>query len=61
MDGRDDGVRPLEVFGGVGDVDVVAIDARCIEDVIEETPGRSDERPAGAVLGVAGLFADYQQ
>jgi hypothetical protein len=43
---------------GVGDVDVVAIDAGGVERVIEQLPGRSDEGPPRLVLLIARLFTD---
>lgn len=52
---------PLEVFYGVGDVDVVAVDAGRLERAVEQPASRSDERASGAVLGVSGLFTDDEQ
>ena len=53
--------RPLEVFYGVGDVDIVAVDAGRLECAIEQAAGGSDERASGAVLCISGLFADDEQ
>ena len=50
--------RPLEVFYGVGDVDIVAVDAGRLECAVEQSAGWSDERSSGAVLCISGLFAD---
>ena len=50
--------RPFEVLDRVGDVDVLAVDARGFERAIEQLAGRSDERASGGVLDVSGLLAD---
>ena len=42
----------------VGHVDLVAVDAGVGERLVEELPGRPDERAARLVLLVAGLLAD---
>ena len=51
--------RPLEVFYRVGDVDIVAVDARGVERVIEETTGRSHKGPALLVFLIAGLLTHH--
>src|ERR1700756_1165206 len=48
----------LEMFDGIGDVDLVAVDAGFIERAVEHLPGRTHERFAGKVFLVAGLLAD---
>ena len=53
--------RELEVLHGIGDVDNRAIDARFFERVVEDPPGRADERPAFPVLLIAGLLAHQHQ
>src|SRR5262249_30621044 len=50
---------PLEVLDGIGHVDLPSIDARLGERGVEKAARRPDERPAGNVLGVAGLLADH--
>src|SRR5262249_46832800 len=50
-----------EVLDGVGDVDVVPVDAGGVEGPVEHAPGRADERPPGQVLTVARLFPDEHQ
>ena len=50
--------RPFEVFDRVGDVDVVAIDARRVERAIEEPARGSDERATGAIFCVSRLLPD---
>lgn len=52
---------PLEVFDRVRDVDFIAIDAGGLERAIEQSARRTNEGMPGAVLGVAGLFADHEQ
>src|SRR6185436_2041808 len=49
---------PLEVLDHVGHVDLPAIDAGLLERGVEQPPGRTDERVAGEILGVARLLAD---
>ena len=49
----------LEVLDHVGDVDVVAIDPRFIQGLVEDRTRRTDERPAGEVLSIARLLADH--
>src|SRR3954465_2191764 len=49
---------PLEVLDDVGQIDLLPVDARVCERLVEELPGRADERPAELVLLVAGLLAD---
>src|SRR5262245_61788186 len=49
---------PLEVFDGVGDVDLGARDSGLVECPIEERAGRTDEGVTGAIFRVAGLLAD---
>ena len=53
--------RPLEVFNRVGDVDIVAIDARRFERAIEKPARGPDEWTTGAILCVSRLFADDEQ
>ena len=48
---------PFEVLDDVGDVGVVAFDPRLLERLIEQAPGRADERPSLEVLTVARLLA----
>jgi hypothetical protein len=49
---------PFEVLDDVRDVDRRAVDPGRVERLVEKAPGGADERPAGAVLGVARLLAD---
>jgi len=49
--------RPLKVLHRVGDVDIVAVDARGVERMIEQTTGGSHKGPALLVLLIAGLLA----
>src|SRR2546421_12952109 len=49
---------PLEVLDRVRHVDSAAVDAGCLERLVEELARRSDERLAGAILLVAGLLTD---
>src|SRR5688572_27072733 len=49
---------PLEVLDRVGDVQVLALDARGLQRPVEQASGRPDERQALAVLLVARLLAD---
>src|SRR5438874_4132414 len=49
---------PLEVLDDIGDVDLAPVDARVLQRLVEELPGRPDERLALQVLLVAGLLAD---
>src|SRR2546423_13356201 len=46
---------PLEVFDDVGDVDLSPVDARVLERLVEELPGRPDKRFALQVLLVPRL------
>lgn len=48
--------RPLEVLHRIRDIDIVAVDARGIERVIEQTASGADEGSALLVLLVARLF-----
>ena len=48
----------FEMFHGVGDVDLLAVDAGFLQCPVEHQPGGSDERFAGKVFLVAGLLAD---
>ena len=52
---------PLEVLDDVGDVDLRAVDPRLRERPIEQRAGRTDERMAAQILGVARLLADEHQ
>src|SRR5207249_9791108 len=49
---------PLEVLDGIGDPDLVTVDAGLFEGLVEHAAGGSDEGFTGAVLVVAGLLAD---
>jgi hypothetical protein len=49
---------PLEVLHHVGDVDLLAIDPRLLQRVVEELAGRSHEGMPLLVLLIAGLLAD---
>ena len=49
---------PLEVLDRVGDVEVLAVDARRLERAVEEASGRPDEGQPLLVLLVARLLAD---
>jgi len=49
----------LEVLYRVGDVNVGSVDAGIGERTVQESTRRPDERPAGAVLLVAGLLAKH--
>jgi hypothetical protein len=51
----------FEVFNYVGDVDVLAIDARLDQCLIQQMAGRSHKRPALLILLVAGLLADQHK
>ena len=53
--------RPPEVLDRVGDVDPRAVDARLVQGLLEQAPGRADERLALEVLLVARLLADQHQ
>ena len=46
------------MFDDVGDVGAAAVDARFLERVRQNAPSRPDERMAGQIFFVAGLFAD---
>src|SRR5581483_3302354 len=48
---------PFEVLDHVGHVDLGAVDTRSLQRLVEQVPGRSDERAALLVLLVAGLLA----
>ncbi len=52
---------PFEMLDGIGDVDVVAIDAGVGEAAIEKKSGGADKRRAFAVFTVAGLLADEDE
>ncbi|BBY28001.1 hypothetical protein GCM10023114_56830 [Mycolicibacterium sediminis] len=47
----------LEVLDGVGDVQRLPGDARSVECLVQHPSRRSDERGAGPVLVITGLFA----
>ena len=49
---------PAEVFHGVRDVNLRAVDARTFERPVQHAAGGTDEQLADAVLFVAGLLAD---
>jgi hypothetical protein len=51
--------HPLEVLHDVGEVDLVAVQARLRHGPVEEGSGWTDERMAGEVLLVAGLLAGH--
>jgi hypothetical protein len=48
---------PLEVLDRVGDIDVLALDARRLERAVEEPPRRADKGQPFLVLLFAGLLA----
>jgi hypothetical protein len=48
----------LEVLYCIRQVELAAIDAGACEGLVEEAPGRPDERPPADILLVAGLLAD---
>lgn len=50
--------RPFEVLDGIRHVDVVAVDTGCVQRAVEQLARRADERMAGFVFRVTGLFAD---
>ena len=52
---------PLEVLHHIGDVDGRAIDPSFGERLVEQLPGRADERMTGQVFLIAGLLADEHQ
>src|SRR5581483_6772619 len=52
---------PLEVLHHVGDVGLSAVDPGLVEGLVEQAPGRADERLPLAVLAVAGLLADEHE
>ena len=52
---------PLEMLHGVGDVDLVARDARGGERLVEDLAGRPDERPASQILLVPRLLAEEER
>src|SRR5690242_7301963 len=45
---------PLEVFDRVRDVREIAIDARLVEEGVEQASGRPHEGPALVILAIAG-------
>ena len=49
---------PFKMFHSVGDINFFAIDPRLFESAIHDFSGRTDERFAGNVFVIAGLFAD---
>ena len=49
----------FEVFHGVRDVDLFAIEPGFLHRFIQQPPGRPDERMSLAILFVAGHFADH--
>ncbi len=49
---------PFKMFDGVGDVNIGAVEAGGGKGFVEEFSGRADERFAGEIFIVAGLFAD---
>ena len=51
----------FEMLDRVGDIGAGAIDAGGGERAIEQLPGGADERAAGQILLIAGLFADEHQ
>ena len=48
--------RPLEVLYRIGDIDIVALDPRGVERMIEQTTGGSHKGPALLVFLIAGLL-----
>ena len=50
---------PLEVFHNIGEIHTGAVDPGLVERAIEQLPGRTDERVAGDVFGVAGLLTNH--
>jgi hypothetical protein len=48
---------PLEMLDGVRDVRGLAVNACLHQRIVEQVARGPDERPAGSVLVVAGLFA----
>lgn len=53
--------RPFEMFYGVREIDVLAIDPRALEGSVENSPRGAHEGTALPVLDVPGLFADDEQ
>ena len=51
----------LEVLDRVGDVGLLAVDARVAQRAVEQDPGGPDERQAAPVFLVTGLLADEHQ
>ena len=49
---------PLEVLHRVREVQVALVEARLRDELAQQSPCRAHERPAGAILDVAGLFPD---
>src|SRR4051794_28506052 len=45
---------PFEMLDRIRHVDLVAFDAGGLERTIQQSPGRADERPPGAVLLITG-------
>ena len=50
--------RPLEVLDGIGDVDIVAVDSRDVECVIEQTARGTNEGSSLLVLLIARLLTN---
>ena len=50
-------LQETKMFDGVGHVNLPAIDAGLLQRLIQQTPGRSDERLALPVLLIARLLA----
>src|SRR6266853_1310449 len=48
---------PFEVFDGVRDIDMPAVDARLFERLVEHASSGADERFSFPVLAIAGLLA----
>ena len=51
----------FEVLNGIRDVDHPRVDTRLLHRIVQDAPGRTDERMALAIFGVAWLFADEHQ
>jgi hypothetical protein len=49
---------PFEMLDGIGDVEMLAVDAGSLERLIEQPSGGTDERQSLLVFLVAGLLAD---
>ena len=48
----------LEMLDRIGDVGLGAVDPGLLQRLVEDLPRRADERVAGQILLIAGLFAD---